>query len=133
MQVRILPRALIIIVATFGLACEDATVTPVARARSADGYWVATAYYKQWGGPGTASAATIVDLKQGSQPAQEVLEFSHDNSTTMKLRMSWPDRRRLEVWYGPAERDSISVDFQAVRMADVEIDLRRMSDSAKSP
>ena len=122
------------VVALCGLACEDATVTPLATARSADGYWVASAYYKQWGGPGTASAATIVELKQGTQPPQEVLEFSHDNSTSMSLRMSWPDRRRLEVWYGPADGDSVSVDFQAVRMADVEIDLKRMSgDSSKSP
>jgi hypothetical protein len=97
-------------------------------ARSPDGHWVATARTQQWGGPGTAYDATSVFLKQGSQPPTQILGFSHQYAT-MNLKMTWVTPAHLEVTYGPSERpgDHVSVDLQVVRIAGVDISLRKLS------
>jgi len=118
-----------VIVGTCLLAsgCRDATTTWSAEARSPDGNWLATARSQQWGGPGTAYDATSVSLKQGTQPAVEVLGFSH-GASTMNVKMNWLTPRHFEVTYRPLPGDSVTLDLQMVRLADVDISLRRLSD-----
>jgi hypothetical protein len=108
--------------------CRDIATTWSAEARSPDGHWVATARTQQWGGPGTAYDATSVFLKQGSQPPTQILGFSHQYAT-MNLKMTWVTPAHLEVTYGPSERpgDHVSVDLQVVRIAGVDISLRKLS------
>jgi hypothetical protein len=114
-----------------GLACHDHATTWSAEARSPDSRWLATARTEQWGGPGTASAATSVFLKQGSQDAAEVLGFSH-GAPTMNLTMEWVTPKHFKVAYGPiAHGDSVTVSFQAVRIADIEITLRQIPESSR--
>lgn len=95
------------------------------QARSPDSVVVATARSLPGRGRGNSSATTIVYLQRGSQDSVEVLNF--DNSYgAMWLQMKWLTARHLEVSYGPTtSRDIISIDFQAVKVADVEISLRR--------
>jgi len=93
--------------------------------RSPDGVYLATARGLQWSGPGSAYAATSVYLRQGPQDSVEVLDFDNEYGA-MWLQMKWLTPRRLEVSYGPkTAADIISVDFQVVKVAGVEISLRR--------
>jgi len=96
-----------------------------AEARSPDGVVVARARSLQGSERGNAYAATSVYLLRGSKDSVEVLDF--DNSYgAMWLEMKWLTARHLEVSYGPTtSRDILSIDFQAVKVADVEISLRR--------
>jgi hypothetical protein len=111
-------------IGVFGCQKNPSTVWQV-EARSPDGVVRATARGLQRSGPGSAYAATTVYLQRGSQDSVEVLGF--DNSYgAMWLQMQWLAPRHLEVSYGPrTSRDILSVDFQAVKVADVEISLRR--------
>lgn len=102
-------------------ACNDVQTKVLADARSPDGSWRATAYDKQWGGPGTAAAATTIELQQGSQPGQEILVFSHQDST-MSITLTWPQRRHLLVSYAPLKGDAVKLEFQAVKMGDIQIE-----------
>jgi hypothetical protein len=47
----------------------------------------------------------------------------------MNLKMTWVTPAHLEVTYGPSERpgDHVSVDLQVVRIAGVDISLRKLS------
>ena len=112
------------IIALVVLACGPRTTWSVS-VRSPDGYWLATARSLQWGGPGNAFGATEVYLKQGRHDPVQILGFSHQQAT-MTLSMTWVGRRHLEVQYGPSPQrgDTVSVDLQMVRLADVQITLR---------
>jgi len=100
--------------------CEDVRTTWSAELPSPDGYWRATARSQSWGGPGTAAVATTVFLKQGSQSPVEVLDFSHQDST-MILNMRWLTPRHLDVTYAPLPGDSVTLDFEVVRVAGIEV------------
>jgi hypothetical protein len=110
--------------------CRDVPTTWSAEALSPDGRWLATARSQQWGGPGTAYDATTVSLKlnKGSQPPTQVLVFSHQYAT-MNLRMEWVTPTHLEVAYGESGRpgDQVSLDFQAVKCAGIDISVRHLS------
>jgi hypothetical protein len=68
-----------------------------------------------------------VFLKQGAQTPVEILEFSHQYAT-MYLTMEWQTPTHLQVTYGPGRAgDTVTVDFQAVWLADVAISLRNAS------
>ena len=95
-----------------------------ADARSPDGVYLATARGLQSGGPGNAPAATRVYLRQESQDSVEVLDFD-DSYGAMWLQLRWLAPRHLEVSYGPkTSADIISISFQVVRVAGVDISLR---------
>ncbi len=121
---------IIIGVCALGLGCQDVATTWSAEAQSPDGQWLATARSQQWGGPGTAYDATTVYLKwiKGSQPPTEVLGFSHQYAT-MTLMMEWVTPTHLNVTYGPSARpgDHVSLDFQVVKCAGIDISVRDLS------
>jgi hypothetical protein len=134
-------------ICVLGTGCRDAATTWSSRARSPDGRWIAVARSQQWGGPGTAYDATTVYLKRGSTGRGalagflaghpnpiEVLEFSHQYAT-MSLKMRWVTPTHLEVAYGPSGRpdDYVSLDFQAVRCADVKISVLNSAGAPADP
>ena len=108
------------------------TKTWSAEARSPDGYWLAVARSEQWSGPGNAYDATTVYLKslKGSQPPMQVLGFSHQFAT-MNLKMEWATPTQLHVTYGESATpgDHVSVDFQVVKYAGIDISLQHLSGS----
>jgi hypothetical protein len=105
--------------------CRDYATTWSAEASSPDGQFIATAESVQNSGPGTAYDWTAVYLRQSGQKPTEILGFSHQYAT-INLQMKWLDRKHLEVTYGPSRMpgDSVTVDFQAVRFAGIDIELR---------
>ncbi len=130
-----------------GAGCQDVATTWSSQARSPDGRWVAIARSQQWGGPGTAYDATTVYLKQGGTErgslagllagrprAIEVLAFSHQYAT-MSLEMYWVTPTHLEVVYGPSRRpgDRVSLNFQAVKCADVKISVLNSAGARADP
>lgn len=121
---------LVIAGCALGVGCQDVMTTWSAEAVSPDGRWLATARSQHWGGPGTAYDATTVYLKpmKGSLPPTEVLSFSHQY-TTMNLKMAWLTPTHLDVTYGPSANpeDQVSLDFQAIKYATVEISVRESS------
>jgi hypothetical protein len=106
------------------------TTTWSGETRSPDGRYLAVARSKQWSGPGNAYDATTVYLKwiKGSQPPTEVLEFSHQYAT-MNLKMEWKTPTHLHVTYGESAKpgDHVSLDFQAIKCAGIEISAQRVS------
>ena len=109
------------------------TKTWSAEAPSPDGYWLAVARSEQWSGPGNAYDATTVYLKslKGSHPPMQVLGFSHEYAT-MNLKMEWATPTHLHVTYGESARprDHVSLDFQAVKCAGIDISLQYLSGDA---
>ena len=124
-------RLLIIAGSLLLVGCQDVGTTWSAEVRSPDGQFVASARTQQWGGPGTAYDATTVDLQRvgSSQAPMEILEFSHQYSR-MNLEMKWLTPTHLEVAYGPStkEGDSVSLDFQVVKIAGIDVSVRNLSD-----
>lgn len=117
----------------FNSGCGGAATTWSAEARSPDGLWLAIARSQQWGGPGNDYDATTVYLKwvKGSQRPSEILEFSHQYAN-MHLRMEWITPKHLNVVYAPTSKpgDQVNVDFQAVKCADVEITIQKLTSAA---
>lgn len=109
--------------------CQDPAVTWSAEEKSPDGLWLVSAQSQQWGGPGTAYDATTVYLKwvKGRQPPVEILGFSHQYAT-MHLEMKWVTPKHLAVTYAPTSKpgDHVSVDFQAIKCADVTISVEEV-------
>lgn len=106
------------------------TKTWSAEARSPDGYWLAVARSEQWSGPGNAYDATTVYLKSlmVPQPPTLVLGFSHEYAT-MNLKMEWATPTHLHVTYGESAKpgDHVSLDFQVVRCAGIDISAQHLS------
>ena len=104
-----------------------------------DGMWVASAETVQNGGFGSAHIDTSVYLKQAvsQQPPVEVLGFSGDGPVphpyvldnvanrggTINLTMKWTTPTHLHVTY----EGHPDIQFQAVRMAGIEITLENLS------
>ena len=121
---------IIVAIGVFLAGCRDnPTTTWTSEARSPDGLWLATARSQQWSGPGNAYDATTVYLKwvRGSQPAVEILGFSHQYAT-MNLKMEWLTPTHLNVMYGESGKpgDHVSVDFQAIKCAGIEISAQHL-------
>jgi len=112
---------------------RDAATILSEEAQSPDGLWLATARSQQSGGPGPAYGSTTVYLKwvKGSQPPRQVLEFSHQYSR-MNLTMQWVTPTHLVVTYGASARPDghVSLNFQAVKCANVDISVRDLSSEA---
>jgi hypothetical protein len=130
-------RLLIIAGGLLMLGCQDVGTTWSAEVRSPDGHFVAAAQTQQWGGPGTADDTTTVDLRQvgSSQAPVEILGFSHQYSR-MNLEMKWLTPTHLEVAYAPStkEGDSVSLDFQVVKIAGIDVSVRNLPDQkVKAP
>ena len=102
-----------------------------AEARSPDGRWVASAFSKQYGGPGTAGLYTDVYLKRTDvrQAPIEVLDFSvgelASQSGILNLTMTWQSPSRLDVTYNGR---AASLYFQVVKCAGIDIVTRDVSD-----
>ena len=111
-------------------ACSETfevATTWVATLRSPDGHWLATACSQYGAGPGTAWAATSVYLSQPSQPPVEVLAFDQQ-LILMHVAMKWLTPAHFEVSYGPRRpSDVIGVNFQAVKLAGIDITLRQIA------
>jgi len=137
----LLKSVLFLVLAACALMCgcseayKEGGTTWTAEARSPDGLWLATARSQQWGGPGTAYDATRVYLKwiRGSQPPIQILGFSHQYAT-MNLKMEWLTPKHLHVSYGPSARpgDQVSLEFQAVKCAGIDISVRDLSSETSS-
>ena len=126
----------LITIAVCVLLCGcNPTKTWSAEARSPDGYWLAIARSEQWSGPGNAYGATTVFLKsvKGSQPATQVLGFSHEYAT-MNLKMEWATPTHLHVTYGESARpgDHVNLDFQVVKCAGIDISLQYLSETTSN-
>jgi hypothetical protein len=124
----------LITIAIYVLLCGcGPTSTWSAEAQSPDGHWLAVARSEQWSGPGNAYDATTVYLKslKGSQPPTEVLGFSHQYGT-MNLKMEWITPTQLHVTYGESSKpgDHVSLDFQVVKCAGVDISVQHFSGDA---
>ena len=134
--VRKTPLLIIIGACLLWVGCNDGRTTWYEEVRSPDGQWLAMARSQQWGGFGTAYDATTVYLRRlkGSLPPTEVLAFSHEYGT-MNLKMEWVTPTHLEVRYGPSERagDRVGISFQAVKLSNVEISLRDLSNQTTKP
>jgi hypothetical protein len=127
-KITLLKLAPIIALCVLISGCRDqGTVVWSEDVPSPDGQWLATAETKQWGGPGTAQAATLVYLtrKTGSQATVEILDFSGGDAPQpgWPLTIMWTTRSHLEVQYGGHSK----VDFQVVRLAGIEISLDDVS------
>jgi hypothetical protein len=112
---------------------EEGGTTWSTEVRSPDGLWLASARSRQWGGPGTAYDDTEVYLKQIdlSQPAKQVLQFSH-NFATMNLKLVWVSPKHLDVMYGPSERpgDHVKLDFRIAQYNGIEVSVQDVSTHA---
>lgn len=107
-------------------ACDDTATVWSAEARSPGGYWQASAQTKQYGGPGTAGLITSVYLARtnSSDAPIKVLELAQDTQPgTIALQMYWLTKNHLEVTY----KGHPTIDFQAVKCADVVISVRDLS------
>lgn len=130
---RLLSLLATLVAPLLGSCREDDASTWSAEVRSPDGHWLATAESRYGAGPGTAWAATSVYLRQASQSPTEVLEFDQQFSH-MHLTMQWLTPRDLEVSYGPrGPGDNVGVDLQVVRVADVNISLRKVPGEVTAP
>src|SRR5581483_5444360 len=113
-------------------ACRDVGTTWSARVGSPDGQWVSIARTQQYGGPGTAADITTVYLQRIgiSESPVEILAFSHQQAR-MDLQMTWLTPTHLEVVYGPSAKpwDHVSLDFQVVKIAGIDISVRNLGDS----
>jgi hypothetical protein len=78
-----------------------------------------------WAGPGNAYQGTNVDVRQGKKPSQDVLFFSHQDST-MNLKMTWLTPTHLDVQYGPWVGDSVSLDFWVAQTGGISISVQRL-------
>lgn len=116
----------ICLLAALGCGGEDEIWT--ANAPSPDGRWLATASTLETSGFGTGSIQTDVFLKwsKGSDSPEHILGFVHDGrsgSKTINLSMNWVAPMHLDVTYD----GHATVDFQVVRLGDVDISLRDLS------
>ena len=111
--------------------CRDWAPTWSTRVTSPDSTWVASAESVQNGGPGTAADYTSVSLSRPGKKPVEVLLFNHQYAT-MTLQMRWLTPTDLQVDYGPSSRpgDTVTVDFQAVKLGPVSISLHRLADNS---
>jgi hypothetical protein len=111
--------------------CREGGTTLSAEARSPDGRWVASAFSKQFGGPGTAGLYTNVYLRRTDvqQDPIEVLGFSvgevSSQSGDLNLSMTWQSPSRLEVTYNG---HAATLYFQVVKCSGIEILTRGVSD-----
>jgi hypothetical protein len=119
---------MVIALCVLQVGCRAVQTIWSAKARSPDGYWLATTKTEQHGGFGTAGIVTSVYLERtnGSYPPVEVLEFFHDPrdpSGTIDLAMKWATPSHLDVTYN----GRASLDLQVVKCAGVEISLGVLS------
>jgi hypothetical protein len=123
--------SLIVIAACVLLCSCGPTTTWTAEARSPDGYYLAVARSQQWSGPGNAYDATTVYIQWLKEPPVQVLGFSHQYAT-MNLKMEWVTPTHLHVTYGenPKPGDHVSLDFQVVKCAGIDISAQRLSSDA---
>jgi hypothetical protein len=96
--------------------------------RSPDGNWQAFARTVRTSGPGNADVTTTVYLNwlKGAHPRGEILELDHDgqgSQTGIDLKMEWTKPSLLVVTYN----GHATVNFQAVKMAGIDISLRDVS------
>jgi hypothetical protein len=116
----------------FVFACRGVETKWSARAGFPDGQWVSIARTQQYGGPGTAADITTVYLQRigVSESPVEILAFSHQQAR-MNLEMRWLTPTHLEVAYGPSAKpwDHVSLDFQVVKIAGIDISVRNLGDS----
>lgn len=110
-----------------GCGGEDETWT--ANAPSPDGRWLATAHTLETSGFGTGAVETDVFLKwtKGSSSPEHILGFLNDGRS-IHLAMNWTAPTRLDVTYDGAP----TVDFQVVKLGDVDISLRDAPNVQKS-
>ena len=107
-------RATILIAALLVLSgCNDSSEIWKAEVRSPDGLWVAKAYMRQYGGPGTAALITEVYLTRTKNSADPIKVLSLEQNTPSKPQMRWLDSSHLEVTYGGQSQ----IDFQAINAA----------------
>src|SRR5262245_32894720 len=112
----------VVILLTVG--CDYGGVTWSAEASSPDGLCVAKAVSRQWGGPGTAAAATTVTIERtGSSQPRDVLGISQQ-SATISLQMKWLTPTHLDVAYGPSlghSPDDVRLDYHVAKIDGIEI------------
>jgi hypothetical protein len=110
---------------------KDAATIWSTESVSPNGLWVAEAHTDQYGGPGTAGIISTVSLKRvtGRQDKIEVLQLSHNVTTSIDLKLNWLTSSHLEITYNQAS----SVDFQAIRAAGMDITVRNLSSTSDTP
>lgn len=122
-----------LVLVTFLCGCRsEGTVVWSTSVRSPDGQWLATAVTKQWSGPGNAYLATMVYLERPwrSRHPVEVLELSDGDASSGpggSVVLTWLSPTHLDVGYDA----HAEVDFQAVRLNDVEISVEDNSISRR--
>jgi hypothetical protein len=125
-------RLAIFLLCVFVSGCgRDAATISSTKSISPDGLWVAEAHTDQYGGPGTAGIISTVSLNRvtGRQDKIEVLQLSHNVTTSIDLKLNWLTSSHLEITYNQAS----SVDFQAIRAAGMDITVRNLSSTSDTP
>lgn len=95
----------------------------IAEVRSPNGQWIAVERREQGGGFGTDYQETTIELRRASgseSSAIEILSFS-DQSSNVQFNMQWDSPTHLTVVF----TDRSTIDFQAIKCADVEISVRQ--------
>jgi hypothetical protein len=107
------------------VACGDPDPDWKFERNSPDGSWVAEAKNIHTAGPGNAWDETYVTLRRSSGPNRDgtqVIELNTESIQTGGVELNWLGKRHLEVVYGKGS----DVDFQAVKLGELEISLRRV-------
>lgn len=115
--------------------CRNPQVVWSTAANSPDGKWIATAKASANEGFGVSGApGTFVYLNwsTGSQKPREILEFSEDTAGAPRqsVELHWVSPQQLNVVF---QSDKQEVQFQAVKFADVEIDLKEGTTNTTVP
>ncbi len=115
--------------------CRNPQVVWSTAANSPDGKWIAMAKASANEGFGVSGApGTFVYLNwsTGSQKPKEILEFSEDTAgaSSQSVELHWVSPQQLNVVF---QSDKQEVQFQAIKFADVEINLKAGTTSTTAP
>jgi len=126
-----MPRKMLAAISICALlaGCHNSATIWSTEARSFDGLWIAVARRDQYGGPGNAGLQTTVLLKRtaGDTRPIEVLLLDESQGPT-DLKINWLTPSHLEVTY----KQPVSIDFQAIKCAGIDISVRDLSEGTKS-
>jgi len=127
-----IPLLIAVAFVVLGSGCGGPATMWSTEVKSPDGRWLAFARGQQWSGPGNDYEATSVYLQWAKRRPTEILEFSDQYATTVNVKMEWISPSHLNVVYAPSSgsTDDVSIDFQAIKCAGVDITIQGVSSAA---
>jgi hypothetical protein len=124
---RVTWHSIVVLLICLLLSCKSSEQIWSAESHSPDGNWIASARTVEYGGFGTNSVETVIELKRTSghflSPIR-VLGFS-DDGKSMALAMAWTTPSHFEVTF----RDDPKVlYYQVVKTSGIDISVRNLQD-----